>query len=253
MSQVAPLLKTLKREFKARGLTYSEIGKQLSLSESSVKRLFSEGRVSLERLEQLCQLIGFEISDLVQKMAEGRQQIDTLTEEQEREVVEDSRLLLVAISVLNHFKYEDILATYNFTEHEVVQLLARLDRIRLIELLPGNRIRLIVANSFRWLPGGPVQRYFRTTVQTEFLHSTFSGPGEVLLFRNGMLSAGSNATLRRKMERLVAEFNELHEEDASLPLESRFGSSILVALRPWELGVFQKHRREPGTKVFRAS
>ncbi|MEM9314925.1 MAG: helix-turn-helix transcriptional regulator [Pseudomonadota bacterium] len=252
MSQIAPLLSTLKRELKARGITYAGVSRRLSLSESTVKRMFSGGRVSLERLEQLCQLIDFELSDLVQKMAEERQRTTTLTEEQEREVVEDSALLLVAISVLNRWTFDDILSIYAFDEHEVVQLLARLDRIKLIELLPGNRIRLIVTSSFRWLPNGPVQRFFRDQVQPEFLHSSFSGPGEVLLFQSGMLSAGSNAALRKKMERILAEFNELHEQDASLPLEDRFGSSILLALRPWELEIFQTFRREPSSKVFKA-
>ena len=65
-----------------------------------------------------------------------------------------------------------------------------------------------------------------------------------------MLSRGSNATLMKKMERLVAEFNELHDEDAGLPLEERFGSSILVALRPWEFGFFRKLRRTSDEKRF---
>ena len=250
MGQVTPLLNTLKRELKAQGLTYTEVAEQLNLSESSIKRLFSESRLSLDRLEQLCQLLGMEISDLVQKMNEQRKQLNMLTEEQEREVVEDQKLMLMALCALNHWTFEEILATYDLTEHEGIRLLARLDRLKIIELLPLNRFRLIAASDFHWIPEGPIQRFFRDEVQPGFMQSSFANPGEKFLFRNGMLSRGSNATMMNKMERLIAEFNELHDEDAGLPLAERFGSSMLVALRPWEFGFFRSLRKTPEEKVF---
>lgn len=250
MSQVTALLKTLKREFRAQGITYADAAGRLGLSESSIKRMFSESRLSLDRLEALCQLAGMEISDLVQKIGEERQRIAMLTEQQEREVAADPKLLLVAISVLNLWTLEQIIGTYELDEHQCIQLLARLDRLKLIELLPHNRIRLTVANDFRWIPNGPIQRFFRKEVQPAFMQSTFSGPGEKLVFRSGMLSRGSNATLMKKMDRLLADFNELHDEDAGLPLEERFGSSILIALRPWELSFFRELRRDAADKIF---
>ena len=96
MSQIPALLATLKREFRARGLTYAQVATELDLSESSIKRTFADSRLSVERLEQLCQVAGLEISDLVQKSAEQRQRIVTLSEVQEREVADNPRLLLVA-------------------------------------------------------------------------------------------------------------------------------------------------------------
>lgn len=250
MSQVTALLKTLRRELKAQGFTYADIAVQLRLSESSIKRMFSESKLSLERLDALCQVAGLEISDLTQKMSEERNRIDMLTEKQEREVAEDSKLLLVAICVLNLWTFKEIIEAYELTEHECVQLLAKLDRLKVIELLPLNRFRLSVANDFRWITNGPIQRFFRTEVQPDFMKSTFSGPGEKMVFRNGMLSRGSNATMMKKVEKLVAEFKELHDEDAGLPLKERFGSSVLVAMRPWELEHFRKLRRGMEEKVF---
>jgi transcriptional regulator with XRE-family HTH domain len=250
MSQVAALLKTLRRELKAQGITYAEVAGQLDLSESSIKRMFSESRLSLDRLDALCKVAGMEISDLVQKMGEERKRIDMLTEEQEREVADDPKLLLVAICALNLWTFKEMIETYELSEHECIQLLAKLDRLKLIELLPLNRFRLTVANDFRWIPNGPIQRFFRAEVQPGFMKSTFAGPGEKLVFRSGMLSRGSNATFMKKMDKLVAEFKELHDEDAGLPLQERFGSSLLVALRPWELAYFRKLRRWEEEKAF---
>lgn len=250
MSQIVGLLNTLKRELKGQGVTYADLASRLALSESSIKRVFSSSKLSLERLEALCHAVGMEISDLVAKTEEGRKRVAMLTEEQEREIANDPKLLLVAISVLNLWTYEEILATYTLTEHEVIQLLAKLDRLAIIELLPLNRFRLIVASDFRWRTNGPIQRFFRKDVQPDFLKSTFANPGEKLLFRSGMLSRGSNATLQKKMDRLIAEFSELHEEDIGLPLAERFGSSILIALRPWEFDYFRGLRKNPDEKKF---
>lgn len=250
MSQITVLLKTLKKELRAQGITYAQVATRLDLSHSSIKRLFSGSKLSLERLEQLCQIVGWEFSDLVQKTGEQRQQIDRLTEDQEREVADDPLLLLVAICVLNHWSFDEIITIYEITEHECIQLLARLDRLKLIDLLPLNRFRLTVASDFQWIPNGPIQRFFRREIQPTFMKSTFSGPGEKMVFRSGMLSRGSNAVLMKKIERLVAEFNELHDEDTQLPLEERYGSSLLVAMRPWEFDYFHNLRRHAQEKVF---
>ena len=250
MSQIVVLLQTLRRELKAQGITYADVAAQLDLSESSIKRIFSESKLSLDRLEALCKVVGMEISDLIQKMGEERQRIDMLTEEQERVVADDPKLLLVAVCALNLWTFEAMIEAYELTEHECIQLLAQLDRLKLIELLPLNRFRLTVANDFRWIPNGPILRFFRAEVQPDFMKSTFSGPGEKMVFRSGMISRGSNATMVKKMDKFVEQFKELHDEDAGLPLDERFGSSLLVALRPWELEHFRKLRRSAEEKVF---
>ena len=53
MAQVSLLVTELKRYLKAQGVTYASLGKQLGLSESSVKRQFARQSFSLQRLEQI--------------------------------------------------------------------------------------------------------------------------------------------------------------------------------------------------------
>lgn len=250
MSQTQALMNTLKRALKARGITYAEVASRLQLSESSIKRLLSGDTLSIARLETLCEIAGMDFSELVRKTAEARRGITTLTEEQEREVAGDPHLLLVTVCVINQWTVDQILQTYELSEPECIQLLVRLDRLKLIELLPLNRYRLIVAKEFHWLPNGPIQRFFRQEVQPDFLTSDFAGPGEKMIFRTGMLSRTANAELMKKIDRLMEQFHELHDMDTSLALEERFGSSLMVALRPWELKHFSRLRRKDKEKVF---
>jgi len=63
------------------------------------------------------------------------------------------------------------------------------------------------------------------------------------VFSSGMLSRTSNAAIQSRMKRLISEFSELHHQDLELPLSERFGTSILLALRPWMPDTFKKLRR----------
>jgi len=69
-----------------------------------------------------------------------------------------------------------------------VQMLAKLDRLRLIELQPNNRIKLLVAPNFAWLPNGPILRVFLKTIQRDFFAARFSQEDHELIVLNGMLS-----------------------------------------------------------------
>jgi DNA-binding Xre family transcriptional regulator len=239
MAQTSPLIGTLKKALKAHGKTYADVAQQLRLTEASVKRLFSEKNFSLQRLDQVCQMIGMEISDLVQLMKEETQrQITQLTEEQEQQIVSDLELLLVAVCVLNRWTLEDITAHYDISETRCIRKLAQLDRLKLIELLPRNRIKLLVAPNFNWLRNGPIQRFFQEKVAASFLSSQLNTDTDHLIFVNGMLSSSSRAVLQRRLERVAREFDELNNDDAGLPMSEKQWSSVVLAIRQWEIGPF---------------
>lgn len=249
MAQTTALIDALKLVLREQGITYADVAQRLGLSLPSVKRLFADKQFSVSRLDQVCELAGIEISDLVRRM-QAEKEIHQLQWEQEQELVSDPKLLITAVSALNRWSFRDILATYKMTEPELIQRLARLDRMRLIELMPGNRIRPLASTDFQWHKGGPIQRFFEAQVQSDFFRSTFERPGEVRLFVTGMLSRQANAQMQQKLQRLAQDFRNLHQEDQVLPLADRFGTSLVLAMRPWELEVFRKYRRGETEKNF---
>ena len=60
--------------------------------------------------------------------------------------------------LLNDVDYETIKHHYQIEEHEGIQLLAHLDRIKFIDLLPGNRVKLLTSRNFRWRKNGPIEK-----------------------------------------------------------------------------------------------
>ncbi len=246
MAQTSELIKTLKKALKAHGKTYADVSRQLGLSEASVKRLFSQENLSLERLDRICHMLDMEISDLVQLMTEQQHNLQQLTVEQEQEITDDITLLVVAICALNKWTMGEIVAFYDITEGECFLKLARLDRLKLIDLLPNNRIKVRVAPNFSWRENGPIQAFFQEKLGQEFLSGRFSRDDECLIVLNGMLSPESNAEFKRKLKRLAWEFDLLNSDDSSLKLQQRGGVTVVMAMRGWRYGIFHPLRDASG-------
>lgn len=244
MAQTVKLITTLKRALKSHGLAYSDVAKQLNLSHASVKRLFSEHRLSLERLDIICQMMELEISDLVVMMNnDTRMLLTELTLEQEQQIVADSALLLVTVCVLNHWTMPHLMKNFNFTEPQCIRYLALLDNLKLIDLLPGNRIKLRVASNFKWHDNGPIQQFFQQKLAADFFNTQFTEQQEKLIVINGMLSQEATAIFHRKLLQLAREFDELNSEEATLPLEQRRGTTAILAMRSWKYGLFEEFRK----------
>jgi transcriptional regulator with XRE-family HTH domain len=243
MSQTQTLIIVLKKALKAHSLTYRDVAEGLGLSEASVKRTFAEQSFTLNRLEQICLLMDWEITDLVDAMETEKSQISELAVEQEQELVSDIKLLLVAFLVVNGWTAEEIEQHYAFSEHDMIAYLVKLDRLKLIDLLPGNRIKLQISHNFSWLKNGPIQQLFSRQMEKEFFTSGFDKSNEAHMVLSGMLSPHSSAYILKKMQHLTAEFNELNQQDKRLPLDQRFASIMIMALRPWRPTVFEQFRR----------
>lgn len=244
MKQTEAVVEALKRALKARGVTYAQVASALGLSQASVKRLFSTGHFTLDRFDQVCELARTSITELARDLEGGKDELDRLTLQQERSIMADRKLLLVALCALNHLSLEQIVQTYALSQAECIRLLVQLDRIGFLELLPNNRIKLRVTRAFSWLPDGPIQQYFKTRAQQEYFASNFAQPGELMLLVSGLLSRASSDTVITRLRRLANEFTDLHHGDAHLPLGERRPATLVLAIRPWELQAFADLRRK---------
>ncbi len=251
MAQTASLINTLKKALRAQGKTYLDVADTLNLSEPSIKRMFAEEHMTLKRLDRICEMLNMELSELILMMQDNSNLISQLTHEQEQDLVSDLGLFLVAVSCLNRWSFKDILDTYDISEMTLRRYLKRLEKLKFLQLLAGDRIRVLVNRNFTWLPDGPIQRFFNQKIQNEFFASSFEQKGEKLSVITGMLSTSSNAIIQKRIERLISEFSDLETEDASLPISKRFGTTMVVAIRPWELEAFEKMRRQGTIKSFK--
>lgn len=232
MPHAVTLVDTLKRLLKARAITYAELATRIGTSEATVKRMFSQKNFTLQRLDEVLTASGIGFEELT--AAQGQPHlISHLTLAQEREIMSDKKLLVVAVSAMNHIAFEHIVRYYALTEAEVTGCLAKLDKIGFLELLPNNRVKLLISRTFSWIPNGPIQGYFRSEAAADYMESHFDGDDEVMHLVNVMLTRQSCAALRERLQQVANEFSQQHQHEARLPIEQRHAVSFMVAARPW--------------------
>jgi transcriptional regulator with XRE-family HTH domain len=243
MSASANLIDALKHSLKAQGLTYAKVARGLGMSEASVKRMFSRRDFTLKRLDKVLDLAGLELGELTRLVTSEAKLVSRLTPQQERTIVSDKKLMLLALCALNQMPIEKIISSYQLSEPECIRMLVRLDRLGIIRLLPGNRYRLLLSRTFSWLPDGPMQQYFKAQAQADYFRSRFDGADELMLFVTGRLGKSSREAILSRLRKAAAEFAQMHNDDGGQPLKDRIGVSMLVAIRPWQLSAFGELRR----------
>lgn len=237
------LVQHIKAALKAAHLTYADVARELGMAQSSVKRMLAKGDMPLSRIDALCRLLKMDFAELAQRVADAQPLLAQLTLEQERAVVADEKLLLVAVNVLSQWTAEQMTSAYRLSEAEVVRYLAQLDRIGIIELKPGNRYRLKLAKTFRWRAHGPVMQYFQEHVVLDYFGGGFDGPGEALLLVHGSISSSIAPSFTERVQRLAQDFAQQHQTDQKLPASQRQGYTLVLGMRDWELSTFARWRR----------
>lgn len=244
-AEIIHIVATVKQQLKAQGRTYRDVARSLKLSEASVKRLFASERFTVERLAQIGELLGFTLAELVQMAASSVPELHTLTSAQEAQLVSDEKLLLVTVCALNHWTVDEMVGWYRISAVEAVKRLRILDRMGVVELLPGDRIRRRARRDFDWLPDGPIKHYFAAQGVGDFLSGPFDQAEESLDFSHAMLTPIAQAEMKAELRRLRRKLASLHEESVSAALDEKSGVGLLLGMRRWEPSAFRQLRREP--------
>ncbi|MEM0911180.1 MAG: helix-turn-helix transcriptional regulator [Pseudomonadota bacterium] len=244
MSQIEQVVSTLKKLLKQQSITYKALANQLDMSEANIKRMFSLSSFSLERLEEICEVLSISLTDLFALSQTQAELVSQLTEQQEEELLENPQLLLVALCIRDGWKFGEIIAHYNIDELLLVQLMAQLDRIKVIEFLPNNQYRSLIAQDFRWIPNGKLEQFMTQEVLVKFMNPKMGECWNFRFYLRGRYSETSIEIIQRRLNQLTREAAQLNTEDQALPLDKRRHYGLLMAMRPWEPSMFEQMRRK---------
>lgn len=238
MAQVARVLATIKRTLKARSLRYVDLARALGVSEPTVKRMLTRGGLTMERLETICDFLEvdfFELARLSRQRGELTRELDV---RHEALLAANPKLLAMLHLLCSGWNVAEIRAGFSIDAAAATRLLARLDRLGLIELLPGDRVRLRVARDLAWRSDGPVMQRYAREALAEFLQGRFDAPGALLRLDVRELADSSLVLLRRKIERVAREFVEVAQVDSAAATPARRRSvGIVLAIRPWRFSL----------------
>lgn len=240
MARSKQIIDAVKVALKQKGITYRVLAKKLSVSESTVKQMFANGNFSLQRLDHICDVLEMDLNNLLDLSIDAEQHLAQLDVDQEQALIGNDKLLLIAFCLVNHWTVEEILARYKIGETEIITLLAQLDKMKMIELQVNNRVRLLVSNNFAWHKNGPVERYFRSQVQTEFFNTSFEDEGSLRVIKNGVITQKAQLELHHRMNSLDQMFDDISQQERKVPLGLRHGVTMILAIRNWQLSIFTK-------------
>ncbi len=237
------LIEVLKQELKSQARTYADLASALGMSESSIKRMFSQKEMPLSRIDDVCRFLNTDFASVARTVADTRPLLGELTYAQEAAVVKDPLLLLAAICVLSHWSVEQIVKAYAITPAQCTAKMLALDKLGVIELRPLNRYQLKVTKAFRWRPDGPIRQFFLTHVVGEYFGGRFDLPGETLLLVHGNISEAAAPGFAERMARLGQDFGAQHVADQKVDPKFCDGFTMILGLRRWEFSAFTDMRR----------
>ncbi len=248
MDQTAKLLDTLKAYLKSRDITYRNLAQRLRLSESSIKRVFSEKTLSLKRLERILQSLDLDFYDLAHmSRRQDGDSAEALSLEQEESLLQNPRMLIFLHLLIQKWKVEQITKRFDFESHEITNILLELDRLRLIVLHPHNQFKVLINNTQLWNRSSPFMKKYKEMLQNGFLSHDFEEKNERFLFSPCQLSEDSHRILLKEIDRLLRRFKELSEADAGPEQPSLEQGGMVVAFRPWLFPLLESLRRKQTT------
>jgi transcriptional regulator with XRE-family HTH domain len=245
MSSSQTLVTALKAELRRAGITYAQLAAELGLAESSVKRIFAKGDMPLSRIDEVLAVLHMDFSELARAVALATPQRSELTLAQEKAVVADPKLLLVAICAFSLWTLEQITDTYALSKPQAVACLLALDKLGFIEMRANNRYRLKVDKTFRWRASGPVMQYFREHAVADYYEGGFDGPGELLMLVHGHIATSQAALFNEKLQRLAQDFSQQHVADQKLPAAEKCAYTVVIGMRSWLFAPFREMLRQP--------
>jgi len=235
-SQPRIMMDVLHEMLRNRGLRYRDVAKRLDVTERTVTRWFSTEGVDTRVVERLCELVQvsfFELCELAGKRVDQR--ACHLTVQQEQALADDDLLNYLFAQICRDWTFEDFLQELELSEPFLIAALIRLEKIGVIEFLPGNEIRLLTARDIEFRKNGPYAKCVNRWLVRSLEKPDIDEPTALWAFDSLKLSTTSVELLRQKCQALRQEARKLSDMDRHLNTRNRGWYSVIFTARPVRL------------------
>lgn len=231
----AAIAGVLRKVAKARGWTYAKLAERLGVSEQTVKRLFNGGDAPVSRLAQVCEALGTSFVEIVKLVDEPPDRFYHLTLAQEAFFAENPAYFAFFTLLRERVTVDAIAERYGLTPDSVYKYLRALDRLGLIELHPGNKVKLLVEGGLRLLRGGPIMKR-QGAAMFKDIHEFFASPesdNELsrIMAREVRMTRKTLLELKRELEELASRYRRRALRETELvPEKDLVDAAWLLAL-----------------------
>lgn len=229
----------LKKALKAKGITYLDVAKHLSMSEAGVKRFFSHNSMTLDRFEKICKLAGVSIEKLAAGIgSEKAQNTHQYTLEQENLFASEPICLALFDLLLNGKTIKDITKVKGISISKTHHLLKKIENVGLIEWMPKDKVKVLVKN-VQWRENGPLRRAFLEAAKNEFLNHSFTQKEDFFKFQIFSLTPNSRTALIKELKELLQKYMDISSSENQLGFKLD-SIGVVLASRKWNFSILEK-------------
>lgn len=217
-SSTSLLLAHLRRVLRQQGWTSRKVAAHFGVGEATAKRWLAGRGLTLERLENLSALAGLTLAELTREAKHPDSGLaQELTLAQERALSADIFLAFLFMTVLGGTPPGEVARDFDVAEAAMDAALARLERLALIDRLPGGRVRPLIDRAIVWRKS-PMRGLFEAHMKPQFVAMDFADEGAIYASEVVKLSARGAAELAEAIEAFRREVQALAERDREASL-----------------------------------
>ena len=240
----AALLAVVRRALRQEGWTARRLAAHFAIGEATAKRWLAGRGLTLDRLEQLAALCALSLADLAREAEQPSSDLaQELTLAQERALSSDIFLSFQFMTILGGNSPAEIEADFAVPGPVMALSLARLERLALIDRLPGGRVRPLVDRTIVWRKA-PMRALFNERMKRQFLAMDFAAEDAVFVSEVVKLSPRGAAELAEMLEQLRRDVQALAERDRETSRLPRKWYGMLGALRELDMEELRGAARE---------
>lgn len=233
----------LKKALKTKGLNYRMLAEHLDISEASVKRIFSQGSLSLERISAILEWAGLSFLDIARLMdTEAVELRQELTVEQEDVLASNNELCAFFHQLLFGKTVQALKRSGTYDAESIDRFKVSLCNLGLAAKASGGDLQLLVGRGVRWQPQGAMVRTYGKMLKKEFLNGSFDGNGAYNNFITRSLTPANHMAVKKKIKALVEEIDLLTSQDNILALNETEPTSFFFATRTFHFSFMPSKR-----------
>jgi len=229
-TEAAHLLAALRRHLRHQGWTARRLAAELSVGEATVKRWLVGKGLTLDRLERMAQLCSVSLADLVTESRLPRTGLaQELTLAQEKALAASPSLSFLFITILGGFDPAEVAADFRLSANQLETGLSRLERLALIDRLPGGRARSRIDRAVIWRKR-PMRALFEQRMKAQFFDIDYASESATYSSEVVKLSPTGAGALSEMVERFRHDLQQLAEQDRrDWHLPGQWYSTLCVA------------------------
>ncbi len=162
------LIESLKALVRAKGWTYKRLAQKMKLSEPTVKRIFQGIPCNIDKITKICDLLGVSFTDLIQLSSDKGPEKFYLTRDQDDFFAEnlDYYAFFYVLYYQTEGSLKELQKKWGISEDDSFRYLRKLEKMGLLELLPGNEYKFKVSGQLNVIDDGAV-------INTDFVADEF--------------------------------------------------------------------------------